>query len=1214
MSFKSEMYIGPSGAGKSAALSKDILTEAHKNPDKNYILIVPDQSASVFEKKLLSMNDKMFGIPGLLNVDIVGMSRMAHNIFAEFDVPDTEVLEEFERNMMVRAAASRVVGKLQVYGKSIDKKGFISQAKTLISEFIQYGITGEDIELLEEELKLSGQDSLCGKLHDIGLIYEDIRENYFAGGKHPGEEKMKVMARCLLSQGESRSVDGAVLIFDEFRGFTPDQFSVIEALKTRASKMIFSITIDTDIVKKGIEVKEHELYYQSYLTIEALKEILGETPVIKYYERGTDISRFAKGSGLEHLEKGLFRFPVKEFTEKPNDIEIYRMADPVSELSVVAEDILRRVRRGARFRDFAIVTGDISALSNYSSAVFEDYGIPVFMDETGSIGKNPYTEGLIKLTQIIDKDFSYETMFGFIKLGLIDEELSGCTDVLENHCIKHGIRGRRCWERSFRIPEDRIKSEIDDEIREDIRRAEDSRESMMKLLTPMTDLNKKSSTVFEMCGALRKMMDKDHLNYERRIAETAKLYESMERYSEARAMEQLYDKLSDILGSMEELLGHETVDMHTFSEMLATGTEDLKLGVIPPTLDAVTVADSGRSRLGTVKTLYFINMNDGIIPSPRKDGKILTDKDKDCIERILSEKGIRKCLAPNDRLESYMEQFFIYQMMTRPAERLVMTFADATRDGAPSEMSYIVGRVMRMFPKIVIERKAPVMFRGTLKTDIFGFTDNLRRTVDHLKDKNDTWYTEETGAVSDGAIHDIALFSELSKYSFKDYKDALFFSNEAETIPQDIMENLRLEISVSKLETYAECPYEYFMKYILRLAEREERNFNYGDAGNIVHKTLELALSRIKEEYGNRWTELSDEEIRSISDKALEDAVKSCEKVVEEDETEHGRNTVIIDKLSDLMHRTIDTIRYQLSMGSLLPENFEQRFTATFKAKRPSGKDAVISINGVVDRIDGFDNEDAHFFRIVDYKTSDQSFRPEHIAQGTDLQLTVYMDIIREIMKRDFKDEKVIPAGLYYYHVSNPDINRHRITKGALNDSEGDVAKAAVIKQRKELRLRGAINDDDSETHEYLKLQDRNMIDEKGSLGGSTVVQASVAGRYPDKSYTARTSAVGTEQLEDLGRFGRSRMVEITEDILAGKIDKHPIRYSSARYRKCSICDYKTVCRFGVYSGNVNYVPKQNETDIEMIKAMKDKISKEVEYDKVERLTTDGSGQPGGKQ
>lgn len=1213
MSFKSEMYIGPSGAGKSTALMKSILTEAHLNPDKNFILIVPDQSASVFEKRLLSMNNDLFGIPGLLNVDIVGMSRLSHNIFAEFDVPEAEVLEEFERNMMVRAAASRVVGKLQVYGRSIDKKGFISQAKTLISEFIQYGITGEDINVLEDELRSSGQDSLAGKLHDIGLIYEDVRENYFAGGKHPGEEKMKVMARCLLGPGESRTVDGSIIIFDEFRGFTPDQFSVIEALRTRAEKMIFSITIDTEVVRKSIEVKEHELYYQSYLTIKTLKEILGPDSVIKYFERGTDISRFKKGSGLEHLEKGLFRFPVEEYPETPTDIEIYSMSDPVSELSVVAEDIIRQVRNGARFRDFAIVTGDISSLSAYAGAVFDDYGIPVFMDENGSIGKNPYTEALLKLTQIIDKDFSYETMFGFLKLGLMGEDMPGCIDVLENYCIKYGIRGRNSWSKNFHLPYGKLESEIEDEIKEDIGRAEEARINVMKLLTPMTDLDKKSSYVRDICAALRVMMDPEHLDFERRISETVVLYEEIERYSEAAAMKQLYEKLNDILSSMEELLGSEKVDIHTFAEMLATGTEDLKLGVIPPTLDAVTVADSERSRLGTVKTLYFINMNDGIIPSPRKDGKILTDRDKDCIEHIFQDKGIRKCLAPNDRLESYMEQFFIYQMMTRPAERLVMTYADASRDGTPVEMSYIVGRVRRMFPKLVTERKAPAMFKGTVKTDIFGFTDNLRKAVEHLKDKNDKWYTDEEGLGSGEALHDIALFSEYSGGSLKDYRNALFFSNEAETIPQEIMKDLRLEISVSKIETYAGCPYEYFMKYILRLAEREERNFNYGDVGNIVHKSLELALSHIKKEYKNSWSELSDEDIRRICDDSMVEAVKGCEKVIDEDETEQGRNSVIIDKLSDLIHRTVDTIKYQLSMGSLLPEDFEQRFTATFKAKRPTGEDAVISINGIVDRIDGLDNEEGHFFRIVDYKTGDKTFKPDYIVQGTDLQLTVYMDIIREILAKEFKHDKVIPAGLYYYHVTNPNIDLNRITKGALKEAENDVAKAAAIEQRKALRLKGVINDDDSENHEYLKLQDRNMIDDKGSLNGSTVVQASVEGKYPDKSYTARTAAVGTDQLEMLGRFGRSRMVEITEDILAGKIDKHPVRYYTERNKKCSFCDYKTVCRFGVYSGSVNYIPNQTDTDIEMIKAMKDKIVKEVEYDKVERRTTDGAGQPGGK-
>ena len=145
MRAQNELYIGPSGSGKSAALSRYLLEEAYKNPDKNYLLIVPDQSASAFEKRLLRLNSELFGISGLLNVDILGMSRLAFRIFEEYDVPSGRVLEEFERSMMVRAACSKVADLMKVYGGSIDKKGFISQAKSLISELLQFGITLEDI-------------------------------------------------------------------------------------------------------------------------------------------------------------------------------------------------------------------------------------------------------------------------------------------------------------------------------------------------------------------------------------------------------------------------------------------------------------------------------------------------------------------------------------------------------------------------------------------------------------------------------------------------------------------------------------------------------------------------------------------------------------------------------------------------------------------------------------------------------------------------------------------------------------------------------------------------------------------------------------------------------------------------------------------------------------------------------------------------------------
>ena len=71
-------------------------------------------------------------------------------------------------------------------------------------------------------------------------------------------------------------------------------------------------------------------------------------------------------------------------------------------------------------------------------------------------------------------------------------------------------------------------------------------------------------------------------------------------------------------------------------------------------------------------------------------------------------------------------------------------------------------------------------------------------------------------------------------------KKGLNFSNAAGSISMDIMKNLTLKLSVSKMESYMTCPYSYFMQYVLGLQERPEKKIEYYQSiGNIIHKALE---------------------------------------------------------------------------------------------------------------------------------------------------------------------------------------------------------------------------------------------------------------------------------------------------------------------------------------------------------------------------------------
>ena len=1202
MRAQNELYVGPSGSGKSAALSRYILEQAHENPDKSYYLIVPDQSASAYEKRLLGMNRDLFNIAGLLNVDILGMSRLAFRVFEEYDVPSGRVLEEFERSMMVRAACSKVANLMKVYGGSIDKKGFISQAKSLISELLQFGITLDDIKLISDKLKEQGADTLSDKLNDIKLIYEEIRVRFLwnSGAELP-EERMKIFADCLRDKSVKSIVDGAVIVFDEFRGFTPDQFEIIRGLNERAEKLIFGLTMEGADIRTGKEIKEHELFYQSYTTYKTLMEILGTVPVIKYYERGTDISRFAKESGLAHLEKGIFRFPIKEYVGVPDDIEIRRADDQVAEIKVVAEDILRQVKQGARFKDFAVVTGDMKGLSAYAEGVFRDYGIPVFMDQSKSIGKNPYTEGLIKLLQIIDKDFNYDSIFGFIKLGLVGEDISGALDVLENHCLRHGIRGRKIWEKTIEVSKDSLPEELKDEIADDYANCEKARAAVMNLLAPMLELNRKSERVSNISQALRIMMSAEKLDYEKKIEETVGVYEKLGKPAEANAMKALYEKLCSMFDSMDEMLGYEEVSIHDYLEIISSGTEDMKLGVIPPTLDSVTIADCERSRLDRVKTIYFINMNDGILPGTASGGKLLSDRDKDRIETLFADNGIMKKLAPNDKIQSYMEQFYIYQMLTKPEKKLVLSYADTGRDGKPMEVSYILGRIKRLFPKLETVRKTPKPFNGTRATDIYYFTDSIRNAMGMLRDRNIAELETEERFTSE--INDIASFRKQDPECF-DFDDrAVLYSNKAEQLPQNIMKDLKLDISVSKIESYAGCPYSYFLKYILKLSPREEKQLDNLGVGNILHRALELAGETVKDLFGNDWKKIKDVSLEKISKESLDRALSENEFFKDEGEQDKGKNDVVREQLLNVMDRSMKTIRYQISKGELLPETFEQTFSATFTVSRPDGEKLPITINGKIDRVDSYDSEDERIFRIIDYKTGDKKFDPKRIEQGLDLQLSVYMDVINEILKREYKDKCVIPAGMYYYHVSNPEI---RLTDQVLASAEGDEAAAAEKSQLQQLRLNGAINIDDPEKHRITELQEEGIVDETGAVRKGTVLSLD-SGRSAD-TYSKSTAVVVTKQMEGLGKFGRNKMAELTEQMLGGDISKNPIRMGRGGKVRCTYCDYRQICRFGSYGGKIRYIPDDAESSIETIARITDNIEERSQYDRLEQSTIKSSG------
>ena len=81
---------------------------------------------------------------------------------------------------------------------------------------------------------------------------------------------------------------------------------------------------------------------------------------------------------------------------------------------------------GMRYRDAAVIAGDLPSYGRELAHQFDEAGIPYFLDDKKSILENPMVE-LIRAALEMVKDFSYESAFRYLKTGLVYDK-AGSTE------------------------------------------------------------------------------------------------------------------------------------------------------------------------------------------------------------------------------------------------------------------------------------------------------------------------------------------------------------------------------------------------------------------------------------------------------------------------------------------------------------------------------------------------------------------------------------------------------------------------------------------------------------------------------------------------------------------------------------------------------------------------------------------------------------------
>ena len=220
-------YLGGSGSGKTTALQDKIIEWSEKEPERQFIMLVPDQFTMQVQKQMVERHPAK----GLMNVDIISFSRLSYRVFEAVGRETRGVLDDTGKNLILRKIAGDLEKELPVLGNSMKKTGFIHEVKSVISEFMQYGLGLKEV---DELILFAGKKpSLAAKLKDLRLLYEQF-QNYLGEKYITTEETLEELAGVI---PVSEFIKDSVVVFDGFTGFTPVQNKVIEQLLLHAGEV-----------------------------------------------------------------------------------------------------------------------------------------------------------------------------------------------------------------------------------------------------------------------------------------------------------------------------------------------------------------------------------------------------------------------------------------------------------------------------------------------------------------------------------------------------------------------------------------------------------------------------------------------------------------------------------------------------------------------------------------------------------------------------------------------------------------------------------------------------------------------------------------------------------------------------------------------------------------------------------------------------------------
>lgn len=1061
------------------------------------------------------------------NLQVLSFSRLAWYLLRSTAAYQVPRISRTGLSMLVFQIISDHAGELQLFAGEVNHPGFVQELVGQLEQLKQANITADELAQMTADMH-HDDPTLTAKLHDMVLVY--TRYEQALTGQYLGNAEVYDQ---LVSYLNTQPMKHAHFYLARFSQFTASEQKIVAAIVANAASTLISLNLDQPAPHEDPDVNSlffesgrvyHRLYRQAAAQqIPILVDQFATTPRVSPELQQLD--RFwAAETKMAQIE------PVS--LAHPQNLQIFTGDSRLTELQQVARQIRQLVATGRyRYRDFLVLARRLDPYAAFLEPVFDQYDIPAFNDHERLMDDHPLVLFLDALFAVKEHYYRYDDVMQLLKTELLLPKINGeyisrdrfetALALTENWLLKTGLHGDD-WLRDadwqyYRFQATDSGQTQSDKVAHYTTEINLIRHFIKESLPPLFDALETATTGTQAAQSLYQFLVQNGVTEQ--LARWQNRQLDVGQLDAASQPQQVWQTFCGILDEYVAILGDRPFNPDDFRDLLQAGFSAATYSQIPSTLDQVVISETGIIQSDQRRVTFMIGATDAEMPTVSTSQSLLTDADKEQLQTHLDESQF----LPADNIEQLANEPYVnYLGFMSGCERLYLSAPELDDSGQEIRVSPYVTAIMNFF-KLTPQHYTQVPELGASKIAPYvsspaATLSALIRVSRQAADRNQ-WLAPKWRFV----YQQLNQKSQLHDH-FMTVMASLHYQNQPQPLRAEIVQGLYgnvINTSVSKLEEFYRNQYAYFLKFGLKLQEREMFELTPANTGEFFHSALDQLIKRVNQ-LGLRLNELSQAQLDELINEVVDNVSQAPQFMI-------LASSARMQYLHRQLKRTVQQMSYALQRQSrYTPARPIQTEVLFGQIQDQQGLDGLVfdlpdhhqvRVRGKIDRIDEFNTGTGDYLGVVDYKSSEHEFKFGEAYYGLAMQMLTYLNAVEQNLDKLDNHQRSELAGALYMHIFDPKLNFDHVAGKDLDQERMKV-------------------------HHYkgILLNEPDLLDSLDQqLDDRTGFSAIYPFRKIKKGFSG-DSLVTRDQLELLLKRNRERIVSAAKDIFAGAVALNPVK------------------------------------------------------------------------